>query len=82
MVQQLHLRSEAIASDGMDDGSSPPSEERKTISRILGLPPIGGHANGLRTSQRLAAIMRIALFAALILSATVAIIQGVFALLT
>lgn len=82
IVQQLHLRSEAIASNGLDDGSKPSTEGRATIPRIFGLPPIGGRANDLRTSQRLAAIMRIAFFAALMLTATVAIIQGVIALLT
>lgn len=82
MVQQLHLQPGAIAPRGPDDPIRPRIEGRPArLLRSLGLPPIGGQTNDLSKSQRLSAIARIALFSAIMLMATVAIVQGIIVLL-
>lgn len=83
MVQQLHMQPEAIAQPSLpDDNGSRIGEGHWRFATLLGLPPIGGRHNDLKKGQRLLAISRIGFFAALMLIASVVIIQGVIALLT
>lgn len=82
IVQQLHLQSSHLA-----ERTEPPerpeqaSDRRPTNSWSLSLPPIGGDENELTKLQRLLGISRIGFAAALLLIATVVVIQGVITLL-
>jgi DNA-binding CsgD family transcriptional regulator len=80
MVQRLHLQPEAVAPLGGPSDLETRSIGSRTV-RVFGLPPIGGRENDLTASQRLLALTRIAFFAALLLIATVVVVQGIITLI-
>lgn len=56
--------------------------KRGLLAIFFDLPPIGGRDNDLAPSRRVMAISRVGFFAALLLIATIVIVQGIIALLT
>ena len=83
VVQQLYLQSEPVALSGFGDEQPGQADDRQDqLVRLPGLPPVGGPDNELAMPQRILAISRIGFAAALLLIATVVIVEGVILLLT
>jgi DNA-binding CsgD family transcriptional regulator len=90
MVHPLHLQPEAIAPALLptdeqrqaDWAQDTRSTLKRALDHLFGLPPIGGRENDLNATDRLLAMARIGFVAALLLIATIVIIQGVILLLT
>lgn len=82
MVQQLHLQSETLAEtiEAPDQQGRVGVEDLSLVS-LFNLPPVGGEENDLPISQRILALSRIGLFAALAVLGATVIIRGVITLL-
>lgn len=89
-VQQMHVQPSAVVSTDAVAEDSGQAERRGTtltslknvIAALFSLPPVGGQTNDLLKSDRAVGIARIGFASALLLIATIVIVQGVVQLLT
>lgn len=89
-VQQMHVQPPALVPPSCIEEEFGQAEQRptaftslrKVIEALFSLPPIGGQANDLVASERAIGMARIGFASALLLIATIVIVQGVVHLLT